>query len=320
MSSFRSDAAELVGVVARHTNLGDGRHSTAVEGLVLHRSSVTTTPTPAVYPPSLCVIASGAKDVLVGDAILSYDTASYLVSSVNVPARGAVTLASPGAPYLCVQVELDMGLVATTMIELGLGPTDEPAAALRTYETCEQLLDVVVRLVRLLDSQQDAWFLASLYRRELVYRLLTGAASSTLCGFAAPRGQTVGLLNALRWLRTNFTEPVSVESLAERAGMSPSSFFAHFKRMTHTTPIQYRTQLRLIEARRLMVAHGLDAAEAGFRVGYGSPSQFSRLYQRQFDAAPAADAARIRAGQVQPAAKFPTPTTGERSDEQGRVH
>ena len=289
------EITDLAGLMERHAP-ADGFHDTALPRVRLIRSSIVTTPMPTVYVPSLCLVAQGAKEAQLGERRFRYDAANFLLGAIDLPVTGAVTRASGDAPYLCLCLFLDLAVLADLLAEhpLPAGADERPSLGLMLGGTTPSLVDAACRLLSLLDTPEDAGPLAPLIERELLWRLLRGPAGRMLCQMARSDGRGEQVHRAVRWLRRHFADPVSVEQLAELAGMSPSAFHQHFKTVTGLSPLRYRTQLRLQEARRLMIARGLDAASAGFEVGYGSPSQFSRDYARAFGLPPGRDVERLR--------------------------
>ena len=289
--------AELAGRIDRCAG-GDGVHATAIAGLELFRGSAATEPVGVVYAPALCLLARGRKRVFLGDEVYIYDPANFLLVSVALPLIAQVVEASPAEPYLAVRVDLDLAAVGEILMDADLGdsPAAEPPGRGIAVSTVDlPLLDAVTRLVALLDTPGDIGVLAPLVRREIIYRLLTGEQGPRLRRIAAEGGQAGRIARAIDWLRHNFARPLSVEEIARGVQMSPSSFHHHFKAVTALSPLQYQKRLRLHEARRLMLGDGLDAAAAGYRVGYESPSQFSRDYRRAFGESPRRDVARLRA-------------------------
>jgi AraC-like DNA-binding protein len=284
---------ELTALMTRFTST-DGIHPTAIPRLSLARSGRPGDLIPAVYPPSLCVIAQGSKAVMLGDERYVYDRSRFLVASVDLPATGQILEASPNEPYLCVRLELEPKEVASVLLDadaVGMPAREEWATArgLFVSQASPVFVESVLRLVRLLATPEDIRALAPLAEREILYRLLKSEEGWRLRQIAAGQGQARRIAKAIAWLRTHFHEGLRVEALAEEANMSVSSFHAHFKSVTAMSPLQYQKQLRLQEARRLLLTDTVDAATAGHRVGYESPSQFSREYRRAFGVPPATD-------------------------------
>ncbi len=234
--------------------------------------------------------------VLLGDQQLRYDPAHYLLATTDVPCIGQIIDASPEHPYLSLRLSFEPTLVASVMAEARhAGPRSHAAAlALAVSPLDEGLLDAVVRLVRVLDAPDDAPFLMPMITREIIYRLLKGAQGDRLRQIAILGGATHRIAKAIARLRNDFNQPLRVEDLAQEAGMSVSGFHHHFKVVTAMSPVQFQKQLRLQEARRLMLGEHLDAASAGSRVGYDDASYFTREYKRFFGAPPMRDVAHMR--------------------------
>lgn len=287
--------AELSDIIARHA-VADGMHASALPRLSLVRSCRPTDAVPTVYKPSLCIIAQGRKQVELGGRSYVYDPAKYLAVSVDLPLVGSILEASPQRPYLCLVLDIDLAVLSDLMLQHAPEPGPEPTGpALGVSQVEPGLLDAAVRLARLLDTPRDAAALGPLAEREILYRLLFGGQAPMIWRIAAAESRLKQVSRAIAWLRENYAKPVSVERLAADVGMSPSSFHSHFKAATTMSPLQFRTRVRLQEARRMMVVEAMDAAGAGFAVGYESPSQFSRDYSRLYGAPPLKDALRLRA-------------------------
>jgi AraC-like DNA-binding protein len=290
-------AATLAGLIERSSDhLGDGMHATAIPNVFLIRSSQPTEPLHGLQQPAVCIVAQGRKQVMAGRAMLVYDPAHYLVAAVEVPVIGQILEASAAKPYLCLRLDLDPSAIAALMMEAPTGGDDggSPGASLAISRVTPPLLDAAVRLLRLLETPDDIAVLAPLAEREILYRLLTGEQASRLRQIAIAESRTQQVARAIGWIKANFRAPFSIEALAAHAHMSPSTLHTHFKAVTAMSPLQYQKQIRLQEARRLILSQSLDAAVAGHSVGYDSPSQFSREYKRLFGAPPARDIARLR--------------------------
>jgi len=266
-------------------------------GLHLFRSSTPTEPLHGVTRPSLCVIAQGSKEVLLGDSLYRYDPAHYLLATVALPVVGQVVEASAEQPYLSLRLELDPVLVGSVMVEAGpLSSRDAgDVRAIDVSPLDADLLDTVVRLARLLGSPAEARVLRPLITREIVYRLLQGDQGNRLRHLTLLGGPTDRIAEAVERLRRDFKQPLRIEGLAQEMGMSVSGFHRHFKAVTAMSPLQFQKQIRLQEARRLMIGEDLDAARAGYRVGYDDASHFTREYKRLFGEPPMRDVQRLRA-------------------------
>ena len=289
---------ELADLIARHTPI-EGMHRSAVPGTWLIRSDRTTEPLQVVHAPAVCIIAQGAKLVSLAGNDFHYDPAKFLVVSIDLPVTGCVTRASKEEPYLCLRVDLDPHALAALDLELPTPPAPRARGAasargLFLSETTAGLADVAARLVRLLEAPQDIPVLAPLLLKELHYRLLTGAHADVVRHIARGEGRMAQVTRAICWIKDNFNRPLSVERLAGDVGMSSSTLHEHFKSVTSMSPLQYQKQLRLQEARRLMLTGAKDAARAGHAVGYESSSQFSREYARFFGLSPGRDSTRLR--------------------------
>ena len=269
-----------------------GANATSIAGLQIYRFDQPNTPLQALYEPSVCLIVQGSKRVMIGSQMLRYGAMRHLVVSQNLPIHGEVLEASSESPYLCVTLAISARDVADLMLEIGrpAEPLDAGSApGLYVEDSGLALLETTDRLVRLLDTPEDVSVLAPLIQREIIYRLLTSANGWRLARTATPDSYDQRVSRAIAWLRDRYREPLRVADLARVVHMSESSFHQHFKAVTALTPIQYQKQLRLQEARRLLLSEAVDAATAGHHVGYESPSQFSREYARLFGAPPGRD-------------------------------
>ena len=266
------------------------------KGLTLHRASSPTKPLHGVSDPAFCVIAQGSKEVFLGEDRYQYDPAHYLLATVALPVVSQVLEASKEQPYLSLRVRLDPILVGSVMVEADIPPrrghSDVKAMDVSALEA--RLLDAVVRLVRLLDTPGEARILAPLVTREIIYRLLVGAQSARLPHIAVLGGHAHRIARAVDLLRKDFNQPLRIESIAQELGMSVSGFHHQFKAVTAMSPLQFQKRLRLQEARRLMLSENLDAASAGYRVGYDDASYFNREYKSLFGLPPLRDVERLR--------------------------
>lgn len=289
-----ADAAPLAAIVARVTG-GDGICKTIIPGLKLFRCSTPTEPTHCLYEPSLAVIAQGAKRVELGDDVYEYCAGQSLLTSLDLPVISRISQASVERPYLGMALTLDSRTIMQLAVEADLPPVREAVPrGLRVGGVSDPLMDALVRLLRLLDEPAAAPLLAPLIQKEILLRLLIGPDGARLRQLAATGSRGHQVARAVAWLKQNFAQTLRIDELASRLHMSPSSFRLHFRAVTGMAPLQYQKQLRLQEARWLMLNSHLDAATAAMRVGYESPSQFSREYSRVFGAPPARDIARLR--------------------------
>lgn len=289
--------AKLAQLIMRHAP-ETGMCGTPMRRLSLIRTNEPSAPVPAVYEASLCLIAQGAKRVSLGEHSVVYDASRYLLVSVDLPLVGHVLEASPDMPYLCCKIDLDLAALADLLVdERGTAPRHD-LPVLAVYPGDPDLIDAACRLVGLLDRPHDIAVLAPLVEREILYRLLTGPHGPLLRHMASADSHLNQINRAIATIRKGFQTQLRIDEIAASAGMSPSSLHQHFKAITRITPLEYQKQLRLQEARRLMLASGVSAGSAGFAVGYDSPSQFSREYRRLFGAPPRQDIARLQTAQV----------------------
>jgi AraC-like DNA-binding protein len=294
-----SDIKSLAEAIAQ-TATEDGIHATSIAGLHVIRLSQPSEPVPGVMQPALCVVAQGRKRVIAGDRVLSYDPARFLIVTLDTPVIGQVVEASTEEPYLCLKLDLDPAEISALLIETGgiSAAAADAEPSLCVSDVSGDLLDAAVRLVRLLQRPADIAVLAPMIKREILYRLLRSDQGTRLQQIAVAESRMQQVNRAIGWIKRNFREGFAIEQVAEEARMSPSALHLHFKAVTAMSPLQYQKQLRLQEARRLMLAEALDAASAGYRVGYDSASQFSREYARLFGAPPLRDVARLKAGDL----------------------
>lgn len=283
---------ELAALIERFAP-ADGAHPSAIPALSFFRCSSPVDLGCSVTRAAFVFAAQGAKRVTVAGQAYEYDHQQCLVTSVDLPMLSQVTRASAGAPYLCVKVALDVQRIAELSAEMRMPPPEAvpTGEGIVVGALSEPLFDAALRLVRLLDTPADIPILAPLIEKELLYRLLTSGLGARLRHIAVAGSQTYRIARAIEWLRHHYTEPLRVETLAQQVNMSVSSLHHHFKHVTTLSPLQYQKQLRLHEARRLLLGQHGDVGSVALRVGYDSPSQFSREYSRLFGAPPLHDVA-----------------------------
>ncbi|EGR9012421.1 AraC family transcriptional regulator [Vibrio parahaemolyticus] len=272
------------------------QYDTPISGLRFSRWTTPTPPTSYTHNPSICLIAQGRKRVLLGEESFIYDANHFLISSVDLPIIANIIEASEEQPYLGLIVELDLTEISQLIIdsELAFTQSKEAQKGIAVGELSESLLGAFVRLAELLDEGQNIKILAPIIKREIFYRLLMSEQGTRLHQIVTAGSHSHQIAKAIDWLKNNFVKPLSVGDLASYTGMSKSSFYTHFRSMTSMTPLQFQKKLRLSEARRLMLTENLDAMAATFKVGYESPSQFSREYSRLFGAPPSKDIKSLR--------------------------
>ena len=257
----------------------------------------------------LAVIAQGGKRMALGDCFYDYGPGQYLIASVDLPVTGHVTGAAPGHPTLGFGMTLEPAAIAELLLQADPGDLPRSTGTTRpgiaVSDAPQELLDAIVRLLRLLDRPRDRKALTPLFKREILWRLMTGEQGDVIRQLGLADSSLNHVTRAVQWIRENYTRPFRVEEVAALSGMSVSAFHRNFQAVTSMTPIQFQKHIRLQAARLLLVNRPTDITGVGHRVGYDSPSQFSREYRRQFGAPPSVDAARLRGEPALAAAALP---------------
>ncbi|QQV54837.1 AraC family transcriptional regulator N-terminal domain-containing protein [Ralstonia syzygii subsp. celebesensis] len=275
---------------------GPGDYATPIADLVFFRRECPAPPAFCVIEPSIVLVAQGAKQMLISGETYPYDTSHFLITSLDLPAASEVKVASPDEPCLGLVLKLDLRVLAELIAQGGLPPPRDRSVGMSVGlgTATPTILAPFTRLLELLDEPDAIPALAPLIQREIHYRLLTSDQAGRLRQIASVDSQGYRIAKAIDWLKLNFTQPLRIEELAARVQMSAPTFHHHFRQLTSMSPLQYQKWLRLNEAKRLMLNEHLDAASAAFKVGYESPSQFSREYSRLFGAPPKRDIAGLR--------------------------
>ncbi|MDD1018681.1 AraC family transcriptional regulator [Pseudomonas sp. TNT2022 ID1048] len=287
--------ATLASLIARHTK-ASGDFPTLVPNLTLHRRATATAPIPCIYSLGLGVIAQGGKQVLLHDSVIDYRAGQGMLTSIDQPVVARVSEGSVAEPFLGMMLTLDMHQILQTAAQMQPPPPSR-ASGYRTVVVDELqpgLLSALERLLGLLDEPALIAQLAPLIQQEIIVRLLAGPYSLVLQQLLAVGSPTQQIFRTVAWLKQNFTHALRIDDLAQRAHMSPSSFRQHFRAIIGVSPLQFHKQLRLQEARQLMLSQNLDVGRAAGLVGYESASQFSREYSRVFGAPPQRDIRRMR--------------------------
>ena len=287
---------ELADIVSR-TAATDGPFETAIRGLHFSRYAAPTPHNHVAQWPCFGLVLQGAKCLELGGETYRYGVGDYLVVSLDLPVTSCVIEASAGRPFLGMGMAIDPARVKDVLARVAPVPQTPAPDSMRGVAVTmapPELLDATLRLLRLLDRPQDIAALAPLLEQEILYRLLTGPLGPRLLQIATADTPSNRIAQAIDWLRGNYSRPLRIEDLAERVGMSVSSLHHHFKAVTAMTPMQFQKQLRLHEARRLMLVERMDVGSAGYHVGYQSPSQFSREYSRLYGQSPLRDASAAR--------------------------
>lgn len=275
--------------------VNEGRNP-AADGLDLYKHCNVSQPTHGQYSPSICVIAQGAKEVVLGDERFRYDPAHFVLASLDIPVVTQVVEATPKRPFLGLKLDLSPSLIASVCVEAGIAPSrsESSVRSIAVSKLNADLLDAFVRLLRLVETPSDYRVVSPMVIKEIVYRLLKSDQGPRLSQMANFGGTTHRITRAVDMLRTKFNESLSIEDLAGELGMSVSSFHQHFKTVTSMSPLQFQKMLRLQEARRLLLTGEVDASSAASRVGYDDASQFSREYKRLFGDPPMRDVGRFK--------------------------
>ena len=287
--------AELRTLIARHARPD---MTTAVDGVLVSKVERPSAPYPSMTGTVLALVAQGAKRLALGDRVYDYRAGQYLVASVDLPVTGHFVDVAPEHPALGFGLVLRSSVVAELLLRAG--PTDLPPApggapsGIAVSDAPDELVDAAVRMLRLLDQPRDAAILAPLIEREIVWRLLTGEQGAAVRQLGLADSSLAHIARAVRWIRDHYAESFRVEDAARVSGMSVSAFYRNFQAVTAMSPIQFQKQIRLQQARLLLATRVHDVTGVSHRVGYDSPSQFSREYRRQFGAPPSRDALRLR--------------------------
>lgn len=268
--------------------IDSGLAQTPIPGLTTIRSVTPSGLDYAISRPLVCLILQGSKQVALGNRTFTLRPGDTLLITADVPTVSQITDASSDAPYMSLVLDLDPSVIADLSLQMGTPPQSDDAAVI-VAPTDVEVADTALRLMRLLDRPDAVPMLHQSLIRELHYWLLTSPHGAAIRQLGWPDSHTQRVARAVAILREEFSKPLPVDRLAATAGMSPSSFYQHFKTVTSLSPRQFQKQLRLIEARRLIMAEGMTASSAAYDVGYESVSQFTREYRRMFGMPPATD-------------------------------
>lgn len=290
---------EIADIIARYAANGSD-HPTGLASLYLKRQTEPTQLVHTAQWPCFGLVAQGAKRLQLGTETYTYAAGDYVLVSLDLPMSSCIVEASEAQPHLGMGFAIDPQLLKEVLGRFGNGHADAPAhpqlpeRGVVVAKASADLLDATLRLLRLLDRPQDIPVMAPLLEQEVLYRLLVGPYGARLRQIALAESPSNKVAKAISWLRSNYASPLRIEDLADRVGMSESSLHHNFKTVTAMTPMQYQKQLRLHEARRLMLVERLDVGSAGYAVGYQSPSQFSREYARLYGQPPIRDVGSAR--------------------------
>jgi AraC-like DNA-binding protein len=287
--------AELRTRIVAHTGVGGIRKVAVRDGVYVACADEPTEPVAVMSQPSLAVVGQGMKRTVLNGTPYDYRAGQYLVVSLDLPVIGQALEASANAPFVVLSMALKPTLIAPLLLETTATAARRPAfSGLAVSDATAELLDPIVRLLRLLGRPDDLRVLGPSLEREILWRLLTGEQGALVRQIGLADSSLTHIARVIRWIREHYDEPLLIADLADVAGMSPSSLHRHFRSATSMTPIQFQKQIRLQAARTLLVSGPGDVAEIGYQVGYESPSQFSREYRKTFGAPPGRDGARLR--------------------------
>ncbi|NTF34214.1 AraC family transcriptional regulator [Rhizobium skierniewicense] len=289
-----------IDIALRHAR--PGITTTLIPRLEIGVGQVTSGTSPCLYRSMICFILQGSKDVAIQDNLLRYDSAQYLVSALDLPLSGQIHNADDGRPYISASLVLDPALLSQIAADMPpIRDAEAPGMGIAINSMTPPLRDTLLRLLSLLDTPSDIPVLASMAERELLYRLLQGPQGRLLRHIAQPEGALGRIRRAVEWIRDHQNKRLRIEALCEVSGMSRASLHRHFVALTSLSPVQYQKQLRLQQARQLLLAGDHSASDVAFAVGYESASQFSREYLRQFGAPPVRDMRQLRHSMSSPA-------------------
>lgn len=292
LNDLAKQALELTG--------SDNQRQTLIKGLEINKWSHATNPTRYSMKPSICLIAQGMKRVILGEETYVYDASQFLISSVDLPVVANIVEASADKPYVGIVLELDLKEISQLIVESGMRfhQSKQTQTGMALGKLNRPILNAFQRLLDISDDEESSAILAPGIKREIFYRLLKTHQGQLLYQIATHGSHSHQISKAIDWLYTNYSEPLSIGELAEYSGMSKSAFHSHFRAVTSMTPLQFQKKLRLNEARRLMLTEYLDASVTTYKVGYESPSQFSREYARYFGLPPKKDIETLRNQQL----------------------
>jgi len=265
-------------------------YPTALEGFGLLHDVKTKSIEAQIYEPIVCLVLQGRKETRIGDRLIQFGAGDSLIVSHSIPVLAAVTEASLSKPYVGLFFSLDLSVLRSLYDEVGSNAQNmEAAHSLTASRASPDLVDAMTRLFRASQNPTDARVLAPMISREVHYRLLQADHGGMLRQMLWRDSAASRIARVIDAIRTDFRASLPVSDLAQTAGMSVSTFHAHFKAVTAKSPLQYQKDLRLLEA-RLLLSHGtFSVSQVAFDVGYESPTQFSREYSRKFGVPPKQD-------------------------------
>lgn len=280
------DMSHLIALADRYSTAAE-RNLQTLPGLSVYRRDAISDIEAAIYEPVMCLILQGSKVTAIGDQSVDLRPGDALLVSHDLPVVSRITRASRSEPYIALILTLDLAVVRGLFDQVAdLDLPDITARSLSAWQADPAWIDPLVRYLSLMDNSTDVQVLGPACLREIHYRLLLSPIGGMLRRLLIADSHASRIATAIHMLRSGFRSPLSVTDLAQCAAMSQSSFHAHFKSVTGTTPLQYQKDLRLIEARSLLFERGQSVSEAAYAVGYESPTHFSRDYSRKYGQSP----------------------------------
>ncbi|WP_458686327.1 AraC family transcriptional regulator [Nocardia tengchongensis] len=267
--------------------------TTAIDAVRIFKAVAPQPPKPVTYSRIFALVGQGTKRFALGERMYEHRAGQYLVASLDLPVVSHFIEAAPGRPGLGVGLAIDPAEIVEMLLRAPAGLPDVATLTppgLAVSDADDDLLDAVLRLLRLLDRPGDIAVLAPLIKREILWRLITGEQAAMIRQFGTPESNLNRIATAIHWIKEHYHQPFRIEDLATRVAMSVSAFHRSFQAVTTMSPVQFQKRIRLHEARLLLIANPSDVTGVGRKVGYTSPSQFTREYRRQYGAPPSHDA------------------------------
>ena len=283
---------ELVAIIDRHA--AAPKQKTPIAGLSIFKVEAPTLPVESIYTPRLCVVIQGRKEILLGGRAFEVDDTQYFIASVNLPVSARITAASSDHPHYALSFELNRQDLAELLPNVAVRPAAAHREGLSLGRQTEDILGALHRLILFLNRPEDLPALLKPATTELYYRLLRSEHGATLRDYATMDTRIAQIGRVTSWIKEHYNKPMTIGLLADLAGMSATSLHRHFKATTLMTPLEYRTHVRLQEARKRLLTGGSSARTVGFEVGYDSQMQFTREYRRLFGRPPVRDAAYLK--------------------------
>lgn len=271
-----------------------GMLQTGIKGFSLSLRTAPTFNQHCFYKPMAIVVLQGKKQTVLGSEKFTYNENQLVVTSIDIPTVGSIVEASPEKPFMTLILDLDSNIISELLREGNYLQAETARRGMGITDTNETILDAFYRLISLLDQPERQKIMVPMIVKEIHYLLLTSPLGDILRSVNIKGSHNNQIANAIAWLKENYREPLKIDKLAQKFNMAESSFYRHFSKVTSLSPLQYQKQLRLYEAQRLMLSENFDAANAAYKVGYESASQFNREYKRMFGTPPKTNVNQIK--------------------------